>query len=76
MYVKSRPSQGEIPAHNHRRVIRVLSYRVMLDVPVQLALFVARLLAAHRREIDTRRGTRAPGLRQALQRPGRKDFPT
>jgi hypothetical protein len=37
----------------------VLSYRVMLDVPVQLALFVARLLAAHCREIGTRRGTRA-----------------
>jgi len=31
----------------------------MLDVPVQLALFVARLLAAHRREIGTRRDTRA-----------------
>ena len=37
----------------------MLSYRVMLDVPVQLALFVARLLAAHRREIGTRRDTRA-----------------
>jgi hypothetical protein len=37
----------------------VLSYRVMLDVPVQLAVFVAKLLAAHRREIGTRRGTRA-----------------
>jgi hypothetical protein len=37
----------------------VLSYRVMLDVPVHLVLFVARLLAAHRREIGTRRGTRA-----------------
>jgi hypothetical protein len=31
----------------------------MLDVPVQLVLFVAKLLAAHRREIGTRRGTRA-----------------
>src|SRR5450755_3650124 len=31
----------------------------MLDVPVQLAVFVAKLLAAHRREIGTRRGTRA-----------------
>jgi hypothetical protein len=31
----------------------------MLDVPVQLVLFVARLLALHRREIGTRRGTRA-----------------
>ena len=37
----------------------MLSYRVMLDVPVHLVLFVARLLAAHRREIGTRRGTRA-----------------
>ena len=37
----------------------MLSYRVMLDVPIQLVLFVARLLAAHRREIGTRRGTRA-----------------
>jgi hypothetical protein len=31
----------------------------MLGVPLQLAMFVARLLAAHRREIGTRRGTRA-----------------
>ena len=37
----------------------MLSYRVMLDVPLQLAVFVARLLAAYRREIGTRRGTRA-----------------
>jgi DDE superfamily endonuclease len=37
----------------------VLSYRVILDVPVQLALYVARLPAEHRREIGTRRGTRA-----------------
>jgi hypothetical protein len=45
----------------------VLSYRVMPDVPVQLVLLVARLLAAHRREIGTRRGTRAPGCwRQAV----------
>jgi hypothetical protein len=42
----------------------VLSYRVMLDVPVQLAWFVAGLLAAHRREIGTRRGTRALGCWQ------------
>ena len=39
----------------------MLSYRVILDVPVQLVWFVARLLAAHRREIGTRRGTRALG---------------
>jgi hypothetical protein len=37
----------------------VLSYRVMLDVPGQLVVFVAGLLVAHRREIGTRRGTRA-----------------
>jgi Helix-turn-helix of DDE superfamily endonuclease len=37
----------------------VLSYRVTLDVPLQLVLFVSRLLAGRRREIGTRRGTRA-----------------
>jgi hypothetical protein len=37
----------------------VLSYRVILDVPLPLAVFVSRLLAAHRREIGTRDGTRA-----------------
>jgi hypothetical protein len=37
----------------------VISYRAMLDVPVQLVTFVSELLAAHRREIGTRRGTRA-----------------
>jgi hypothetical protein len=37
----------------------VLSYRVTLDVPFQLALFVSGLLAQHRREIGTRAGTRA-----------------
>jgi hypothetical protein len=37
----------------------VLSYRVMLDVPLQLAVFVSRLLEGHRREIGTRTGTRA-----------------
>ena len=37
----------------------MLSYRVTLDIPVQLALFVSRLLAEHRREIGTRDGTRA-----------------
>jgi DDE superfamily endonuclease/Helix-turn-helix of DDE superfamily endonuclease len=45
----------------------MLSYRVTLDVPVQLALYVARLLAQHRRELGTRRGTRALTCRrQAL----------
>jgi hypothetical protein len=37
----------------------VLSYRVILDVPLPLALFVSGLLADHRREIGTRDGTRA-----------------
>jgi hypothetical protein len=37
----------------------VLSYRVILDVPLPLAVFVSGLLAAHRREIGTRDGTRA-----------------
>jgi len=37
----------------------VLSYRVTLDVPLPLVLFVSGLLAAHRREIGTRDGTRA-----------------
>ena len=37
----------------------MLSYRVMLDVPFQLAAFVSGLLAQNRREIGTRDGTRA-----------------
>ena len=37
----------------------MLSYRVMLDVPFQLAAFMSGLLAEHRREIGTRAGTRA-----------------
>jgi DDE superfamily endonuclease/Helix-turn-helix of DDE superfamily endonuclease len=37
----------------------VLSYRVMLDVPFQLAVYVSDLLAQRRREIGTRAGTRA-----------------
>jgi hypothetical protein len=37
----------------------VLSYRVTLDVPFQLAVFVSGLLAEHRRELGTRAGTRA-----------------
>ena len=37
----------------------MLSYRVTLDVPLQLAVFVSRLLAGHRRELGTRNGTRA-----------------
>ena len=37
----------------------MLSYRVMLDVPFQLVVFVSGLLAQRRREIGTRDGTRA-----------------
>jgi hypothetical protein len=37
----------------------VLSYAVMLDVPVQLVVFVSGLLGEHRRQTGTRRGTRA-----------------
>ena len=37
----------------------MLSYRVTLDVPFQLAVFVSALLAGHRRELGTRNGTRA-----------------
>ena len=37
----------------------MLSYRVTLDVPLPLVMFVSRLLADHRREIGTRDGTRA-----------------
>ena len=36
----------------------MLSYRVILDVPPPLAVYVSGLLAAHRREIGTRKGTR------------------
>ena len=45
----------------------MVSYRVMLDVPRELVLFVSGLLAAHRREIGTRKGTRRLGCyRQAV----------
>jgi hypothetical protein len=37
----------------------VLSYRVILDVPLPLVVFVSGLLADHRRELGTRTGTRA-----------------
>jgi DDE superfamily endonuclease len=50
-----------------RERLRVVSYRVMLDVPRELVLFVSGLLAARRREIGTRKGTRRLGsYRQAL----------
>jgi hypothetical protein len=41
------------------RRLRVLSYRVILDVPLPLVVFVSGLLAAHRRELGTRDATRA-----------------
>jgi hypothetical protein len=45
----------------------VITYRVRLDVPGELVLFVSRLLARHRKEIGTRKGTRSLGCyRQAL----------
>ena len=45
----------------------MVSYRVMLDVPAELVRFVSGLLAAHRCEIGTQKGTRRPGCyRQAL----------
>jgi hypothetical protein len=45
----------------------VFSYRVLLDVPAELVLYVAELLGKHRREIGTRRGTRALSCwRQAI----------
>jgi hypothetical protein len=51
----------------------VLSHRVMLDVPFQLAVFVSGLLAEHRHELGTREGTRrrAAGCAQWRRRPGR-----
>lgn len=45
----------------------MISYRVRLDVPLDLVLFVSGLLAAHRAAIGTRKNTRRLGCyRQAL----------
>jgi len=45
----------------------LITYRVRLDVPRELVLFVSRLLARHRREPGTRKNTRSLGCyRQAL----------
>lgn len=45
----------------------MITYRVRLDVPRELVLFVARLLRRHRKEIGTRKSTRSLGCyRQAL----------
>ena len=44
----------------------MITYRVRLDVPTELVLFVSRLLARHRKELRTRKGTRSLGCyRQA-----------
>ena len=45
--------------NTYRERLRVLSYRVMLDVPGGLVLYVAKLLLARRREIGT--PARQPG---------------
>jgi hypothetical protein len=39
----------------------LITYRVRLDVPGELVLFVSRLLARHRKEIGTRKGARSLG---------------
>ena len=45
----------------------MITYRVRLDIPRGLVLFVSRLLARRRRQIGTRKGTRSLGCyRQAL----------
>ena len=45
----------------------MITYRVRLDVPGELVLFVSRLLARHRKEIGTRKNSRCLGCyRQAL----------
>ena len=45
----------------------MITYRVRLDVPRELVLFVSRLLARHRKELGTRKNTRSLGCyRQAL----------
>ncbi len=45
----------------------MITYRVRLDVPRDLVLFVSRLLARRRKEAGTRKGTRCLGCyRQAL----------
>jgi hypothetical protein len=45
----------------------LITYRVRLDVPRELVLFVSRLLARHRKAAGTRKGTRCLGCyRQAL----------
>jgi hypothetical protein len=43
----------------YRRGLHVIAYRAMLDVPSALVRFLAVLLAAERRAVGTRTGTRA-----------------
>ena len=53
------------------RVEFVITYRVRLDVPGELVLFVSRLLARRRKETGIRKNTRSLGCyRQALVRLG------
>src|SRR5512142_1004075 len=53
--------------HLWQRTPPVIAYRAILDVPRELVGYVSRLLAAHRRAIGTRKGTRALTChRQAL----------
>jgi hypothetical protein len=49
----------------------VLSYRVILDVPLPLVLFVSKLLAGHRRERLTHAHAPRRRLRLRLGRSGR-----
>ena len=45
----------------------MITYRVRLDVPRELVLFVSRLLARHRKETGTRKNSRSLGCyRQAM----------
>jgi DDE superfamily endonuclease len=61
------PVQEVSPKSHPPGRLRVISYRVRLDVPVSLVWFVSGLLAARRREIGTRKNTRSLGCyRQAL----------
>ena len=43
----------------HQSGLHVIAYRAMLDVPGELVRYLARLLAAERRTLGTRPGTRA-----------------
>lgn len=51
----------------YRERLRVVSYRVMLHVPVELVRFMSGLPADHRRAIGTRKGSRRLGCYQQAQ---------